>query len=178
MAHRHPSAAARNSRRRHTATARGTGRRCSPPPRRRLPRRLLRREAPTTVALLPDERAFATMRRYRSFRFDHYGAYRRATAGLLRTLAARTEHVQVTLLDPQDYADYCTTTGTNPDTAAARARYTADRQRRVLTYRGQRLTELVNRLRAVEATRPADTGAPSPQRPDKPKRPPSALTPD
>ncbi|MBB1256743.1 hypothetical protein H3146_25855 [Streptomyces sp. OF3] len=139
---------------------------------------MLRREAPTTVALLPDERAFATMRRYRSFRFDRYDAYRRETDGLLRALAARTEHVRVTLLDPGDYARYCATTGTDPDTAAARARYTADRQHPVLTYQGQRLTELIDRLRAADAARRAGRRPEPDNRPDQSKAPPGTLTPD
>ncbi|MEU8499099.1 hypothetical protein AB0C86_20590 [Streptomyces lavendulae] len=88
----------------------------------------LRREVPSTVGLLADPGDFAAMRDYRSFCFDHHDAYDdylRHIDALLRTLAAEGVHTTVALFDPDEYADYCTEHGLDPDTAAARTRFTA-----------------------------------------------------
>ncbi|CAM5520183.1 putative protein OS=Streptomyces lavendulae subsp. lavendulae OX=58340 GN=SLAV_30790 PE=4 SV=1 [Streptomyces lavendulae subsp. lavendulae] len=88
----------------------------------------LRREVPSTVGLLADPGDFAAMRDYRSFCFDHHDAYAdylRHVDALLRTLAAEGVPTTVALFDPDEYADYCTEHGLDPDTAAARTRFTA-----------------------------------------------------
>ncbi|MEV0267012.1 hypothetical protein AB0I49_37520 [Streptomyces sp. NPDC050617] len=88
-------------------------------------RRSLRREAPSTVALLADERDFAAMRRYETFSFDDHTAYLRQMEGLLKTLAAQGVHVTVALFDPVGYEEFCAHTRLDPDAPASRTRYTA-----------------------------------------------------
>ncbi|MCZ4123017.1 hypothetical protein [Streptomyces sp. H39-S7] len=89
-------------------------------------RRALRREAPSIVALLADERDFAAMRRHRGFPCEDHPEYLRQMDGLLRSLLSQGLSVTVTLFDPEEYAEYCADTGHDPDTPATRARYTAD----------------------------------------------------
>lgn len=85
----------------------------------------LRREVPGTVGLLADERDFAAMRKYRSFPFDDHRTYLGHVDSLLQALAAQGLHTTVALFDPREYEEYCRRTGIDPDTPAARARYTA-----------------------------------------------------
>lgn len=111
-------------------------------------RRMLRREVPSTVGLLADAGDFAAMRGYRSFTFDHhddYSDYLRHVDGLLRSLAAQGIHTTVALFDPDEYAEFCTEHGLDPDTAAARTRFTAELAGAgpVLPYTGQPIDELV-----------------------------------
>ncbi|QGV81716.1 hypothetical protein [Streptomyces ficellus] len=90
-------------------------------------RRALRREVPSTVAVIADEQDFTAMRhRYRSFTFDDHDTYLRQIEKLLETLATQGGHTTVALFDPEDYADYCTETGLDPDTPASRSRFTAE----------------------------------------------------
>ena len=100
-------------------------RRSGPPGRTRY-RRALRREAPTVIGLLLEERDFTAMTRYRTFPFDNYGRYLHHLDGLLRSLHAEGTHIAVTLFDPEGYAAYCDSTGQPPDTPATRARYVAE----------------------------------------------------
>ncbi|GAA0399542.1 hypothetical protein [Streptomyces luteireticuli] len=111
-------------------------------------RRKLRREAPSTVAVLADERDFATMRRYPSFGFDDHPAYLRHVEGLLRALAARGTHTSVALFDPVEYADYCDRSGLDPDSATSRTRYTAEiaATGSTVVYEGQPVARLLPRL--------------------------------
>ncbi|MFE4061737.1 hypothetical protein ACFXP3_36555 [Streptomyces sp. NPDC059096] len=88
-------------------------------------RRTLRREVPSIVGLLADERDFAAMRSYRSFTFDDHAAYLRQLDGLLRALAKQGVHTTVALFDPEEFAAYCADTGLDPDTPASRSRFTA-----------------------------------------------------
>ncbi|MFH8986149.1 hypothetical protein [Streptomyces varsoviensis] len=88
-------------------------------------RHLLRREVPSTVAVLADERDFAAMRRYETFAFDDHTAYLRQMEALLRTLAARGVHITVALFDPVGYEEYCAHARLDPDAPASRTRYTA-----------------------------------------------------
>ncbi|MEV0280162.1 hypothetical protein AB0I22_27745 [Streptomyces sp. NPDC050610] len=88
-------------------------------------RHQLRREAPSTVAVLADERDFAAMRRYETFSFDDHPAYLRQMEGLLRTLAAQGVHITVALFDPVGYEEFCARTRLDPDAPASRSRYTA-----------------------------------------------------
>ncbi|MEV0416310.1 hypothetical protein AB0I68_37580 [Streptomyces sp. NPDC050448] len=122
-------------------------------------RRMLRREVPGTVGLLADARDFAAMRGYRSFTFDHhddYTDYLRHVDGLLRSLAAQGIHTTVALFDPDEYAQFCTEHGIDPDTAEARTRFTAELAgtSAVLPYTGQPIDELVPLL-VDEAVRQA-----------------------
>jgi hypothetical protein len=89
-------------------------------------RRALRREAPSTVGLLVDREDFAAMRHYRSFTFDDHAVYLRQVEGLLRTLAAQGMHTTVVLFDPEDYAEFCTESGLDPDERTSRSRFTAE----------------------------------------------------
>ncbi|MEU8571107.1 hypothetical protein AB0C51_22655 [Streptomyces pathocidini] len=93
---------------------------------RRVTRRALRREVPSTVALLADERAFAAMRRYATFGFENHATYLREMEGLLRSLASQGVHTSVALFDPGEYAEFCEDTRLDPDLPDSRTRYTAD----------------------------------------------------
>ncbi|MDJ0346053.1 hypothetical protein QMK19_26070 [Streptomyces sp. H10-C2] len=119
-------------------------------PRRTSGRRALRREAPSIVALLAGERDFAAMRRYRGFpfAFEDHPRYLRQMDGLLRSLASQGLFVTVTLFDPGEYAEYCADTGQDPDTPAARARYTADITAggAAVAYTGQPVPRLIAQL--------------------------------
>ncbi|CAM5322391.1 hypothetical protein SCALM49S_08740 [Streptomyces californicus] len=108
-------------------------------------RRSLRREAPSIVGLLVDERDFAAMRRYRTFPFDDHTAYLHQVEGLLKTLAAQGTHATVALFDPEDYAEFCAESGIDADTGAGRSRFTAEiaAAGATVTYTGQRLSDLV-----------------------------------
>ncbi|MFF3755142.1 hypothetical protein ACFYYH_32660 [Streptomyces sp. NPDC002018] len=88
-------------------------------------RRRLRREIPSTVGLLADEQDFTAMRRYRTFTFDDHAAYLRQIDGLLTSLASRGVHTTVGLFDPEEFAEYCAERGLDPDSVAARNRFTA-----------------------------------------------------
>ncbi|MFI9153112.1 hypothetical protein [Streptomyces sp. NPDC053367] len=111
-------------------------------------RRVLRREIAGTIGLLTDEQDFRAMRRYRSFTFDDHTTYLRQVEALLRTRAAQGGHTTVALFDPQEYADYCTDTGLDPDKASSRTRFTAELAALgpALPYDGRPLTELVPAL--------------------------------
>ncbi|MFF4174280.1 hypothetical protein [Streptomyces sp. NPDC001744] len=111
-------------------------------------RRALRREIPSTVGLLADERDFAAMRRYRTFAFDDHLTYLREVESLLRTLATRGGHTTVALFDPEEYAAWCAETGTDPDLPASRSRFTAHLAATGahVTYTGQPLTALLPEL--------------------------------
>ncbi|WP_328316357.1 hypothetical protein [Streptomyces sp. NBC_00388] len=108
-------------------------------------RRALRREAPSTVGLLADEQDFAAMRRYRTFTFDDHPAYLQQVEGLLRALAAEEVHTTVALFDPEEYEQFCTTAGIDPDSAASRTRFTAGIAANGATvpYTGQPIDRLV-----------------------------------
>jgi hypothetical protein len=108
-------------------------------------RRALRREVPSTVALLAGARDFTAMRGYSSFTFDDHEHYLRQMESLLRSLAAQGIHVAVGRFDPHDYAEYCADTGQDPDSPYARTRYTADVTAGgpTVPYTGQSLDHLV-----------------------------------
>ncbi|WP_369383712.1 hypothetical protein [Streptomyces sp. cg36] len=111
-------------------------------------RRTLRKEAPSTVGLLADAYDFEAMTRYRTFTFDDHPGYLRHVDGLLRSLAAQGLHTTVALFDPEEYTDFCTATGIDPDTPAARTRFTAELAAAGarLTYTGQPIGTLVPEL--------------------------------
>ncbi|MER5935283.1 hypothetical protein [Streptomyces sp. NPDC002054] len=116
----------------------------------------LRREVPSTVGLVADAQDFAAMRGYRSFSFDDHQDYLRQVDALLRSLAADGIHTTVALFDPEEYAEYCAESGLDPDTAAARTRFTAELAGAGtgLPYTGQPIDELVPLL-VDEAVRQA-----------------------
>jgi hypothetical protein len=111
-------------------------------------RRVLRREVAGTIGLLTDEHDFRAMRHYRSFDFDDYATYREAVEDLLRTRAAQGFHTTVALFDPEEYADFCTDTGLNPDVPSSRARFTAEIATTgpTIPYDGQPLSDLTPAL--------------------------------
>ncbi|MDT3396735.1 hypothetical protein RKE29_08790 [Streptomyces sp. B1866] len=111
-------------------------------------RRALRREVPSTVALLADEDAFAAMRRYATFRFADHGVYLRRMEGLLRTLSSQGVHTTIALFDPAEFAEFCADTRLDPDSPASRTRYTAEvaAAGATVAYEGQPLDRLVPRL--------------------------------
>jgi hypothetical protein len=88
-------------------------------------RRRLRREVPSTVGLLADEQDFTAMRRYGTFTFDDHAVYLRQIDALLRSLTTQGVHTTVALFDPEEFAEFCTAGGLDPDTAAGRSRFTA-----------------------------------------------------
>lgn len=114
----------------------------------RASRRALRREVPSTVALLAADGDFTAMRGYRSFAFDDHADYLRQMHAVLRSLQAEGTHVSVVLFDPGEFADYCADTGQDPDTPASRTRYTAEVAAGGVTvpYQGQPVDQLVTRL--------------------------------
>ncbi|WP_414169858.1 hypothetical protein ACMATS_32035 [Streptoverticillium reticulum] len=112
-------------------------------------RRLLSREVTGTVAVLADERDFATMRRYRSFPiFGDHAAYLRQMERLLRTRTARGAHTSVALFDPAGYEEFCAEEHLDPDTPASRNRYTAEvaAAGTTVAYEGQPIRRLLPRL--------------------------------
>lgn len=111
-------------------------------------RRTLRREVPSTVALLTERGDFTRMRRYPSFDFDDHRHYLRQMEGLLRSLTAQGVHVRVALFDPVEYEEYADRTGQDPDAPATRTHYTADVAAGGpgVTYTGQPLDALVTQL--------------------------------
>ncbi|MGW2172692.1 hypothetical protein ACWC1C_19450 [Streptomyces sp. NPDC001705] len=119
-------------------------------------RRVLRREIAGTIGLLTDEHDFRAMRRYRSFTFHDHAAYLRQVEGLLRARAAEGTHTTIALFDPEEYADYCTTAGLDPDAPASRTRFTAELATNgpTVPYEGQPLTDLLPHL-VDEAVRQA-----------------------
>ncbi|RSN40938.1 hypothetical protein DMH12_35340 [Streptomyces sp. WAC 04229] len=108
-------------------------------------RRVLRREIAGTIGLLTDEHDFRAMRRYRSFTFHDHAAYLRQVEALLRARAAEGTHTTIALFDPEEYADYCTTAGLDPDAPASRTRFTAELATNgpTVPYEGQPLTDLL-----------------------------------
>ncbi|MFF3614296.1 hypothetical protein [Streptomyces sp. NPDC002580] len=108
-------------------------------------RRVLRREIAGTIGLLTDEQDFRAMRRYRTFAFDDHTTYLQQVEALLRTLAAQGRHTTVALFDPEEYAQYCSETGLEPDTPASRTRFTAELAATgpTVPYDGQPLDQLV-----------------------------------
>ncbi|MFJ9752426.1 hypothetical protein [Streptomyces chartreusis] len=111
-------------------------------------RRALRREVAATVGLLTDEHDFRAMRAYRSFAFADYSAYMQAVEDLLSTRGDQGTHTMLALFDPAEYADFCTESGIDPDTASSRSRYTAQLPATSPTvpYEGQPLTDLIPAL--------------------------------
>ncbi|MFF8969537.1 hypothetical protein [Streptomyces sp. NPDC014995] len=119
-------------------------------------RRVLRREIAGTIGLLTDEHDFRAMRRYRSFPFDDHATYLQQVEDLLKTRALQGIHTTVALFDPQEYAEFCTAQGLDPDVPAHRTRFTAQLATTgpTLPYEGQPLADLVPAL-VDEAVRQA-----------------------
>ncbi|WP_077801779.1 hypothetical protein [Streptomyces sp. JHA26] len=119
-------------------------------------RRVLHREIAGTIGLLTDEHDFRAMRRYRSFTFDDHAAYLRQVEALLRTRASQGSHTTIALFDPEDYAEFCSTAGLDPDLPATRARFTAELAATgpTVPYDGRPLADLVPTL-VDEAVRQA-----------------------
>lgn len=119
-------------------------------------RRALRREVAGTIGLLADEVDFAAMRRYRTFTFDDHKAYLRQAEGLLRAVASEGGHTTIALFDPEEYEEYCTEAGLDPDAPASRTRFTAELAATgpSVPYDGQPLSDLLPDL-VDEAVRQA-----------------------
>ncbi|MFF9810029.1 hypothetical protein ACF1G5_33830 [Streptomyces coeruleorubidus] len=111
-------------------------------------RRGLHREIAGTIGLLTDEHDFRAMRRYRSFTFDDHAAYLNHVEGLLRTRALQGSHTTVALFDPEEYAEFCTQKGLDPDNPSSRTRFTARLAVTgpTLPYEGQPLSDLLPAL--------------------------------
>ncbi|GGV00908.1 hypothetical protein GCM10010211_80290 [Streptomyces albospinus] len=118
--------------------------------------RALRREVPSTAAVLADERDFAAMRRYRTFPFDDHHSYLQQMEALLHTLASQGVHTTLSLFDPAAYEKYCAEHTLDPDHPDSRTRYTAAVACTGATvpYEGQPLAQLLPLLRE-EAARQA-----------------------
>ncbi|MDQ0579673.1 hypothetical protein [Streptomyces rishiriensis] len=119
-------------------------------------RSVLRREIAGTIGLLTDEHDFRAMRRYRTFPFDDHDEYLQHVEDLLRTRALQGTHTTVALFDPQEYAEYCTSRGLDPDIPAHRTRFTAELATTgpTIPYEGQPLADLLPAL-VDEAVRQA-----------------------
>lgn len=111
-------------------------------------RRTLRREVAGTVGVLTDAYDFDAMRGYRTFPFDDHRDYLQQLDGLLKTFASRQLHTTVALFDPEDFAEYCSEHGLDPDTPTSRSSYTAAITTRgsTVTYAGQSLDSLLPEL--------------------------------
>jgi hypothetical protein len=111
-------------------------------------RRVLRREIVGTIGLLTDEHDFGAMRRYRSFTFDDHATYLKQVEALLRSRASQGNHTTVALFDPEEYAEFCSERGLDPDNAASRTRFTAELATTgpSVPYEGQPLAELLPTL--------------------------------
>ncbi|MGW1373698.1 hypothetical protein ACWD6P_05375 [Streptomyces sp. NPDC002446] len=119
-------------------------------------RRTLRREVPSTAAVLADEQDFSAMRRYRTFPFDDHASYLQQMETLLRTLAAQGVLTTISLFDPAAYEKYCADLALDPDRPESRSRYTAAAARTgaTVTYEGEPLSQLLPLL-VQEADRQA-----------------------
>lgn len=119
-------------------------------------RRALRREIPSSAAVLADEQDFTAMRRYPTFPFDDHRSYLQQVETLLRSLAAQGVLTTLSLFDPAAYEKYCADLALDPDRPDSRSRYTAEvaRTGATLTYQGEPLTELLPLL-VEEADRQA-----------------------
>ncbi|MDT0460757.1 hypothetical protein RM550_34400 [Streptomyces sp. DSM 41527] len=119
-------------------------------------RRALRREIPSSAAVLADEQDFTAMRRYPTFPFDDHRSYLQQVETLLRSLAAQGVLTTLSLFDPAAYEKYCADLALDPDRPDSRSRYTAEvaRTGTTLTYRGEPLAELLPLL-VEEADRQA-----------------------
>ncbi|MEU3947183.1 hypothetical protein [Streptomyces sp. NPDC029526] len=111
-------------------------------------RRVLRREIAGTIGLLADEHDFRTMRRYRTFAFEDHTTYLHHVETLLRTRALQGGFTTLALFDPEEFADYCTRGGLDPDSPASRTRFTAELAATgpTVPYDGEPLTHLVPAL--------------------------------
>ncbi|MFD8229773.1 hypothetical protein ACFV16_37455 [Streptomyces massasporeus] len=119
-------------------------------------RRVLHREIAGTIGLLTDEHDFRAMRRYRTFTFADHATYLKQVESLLRTRALQGSHTTVALFDPEEYAEFCTQKGLDPDNASSRTRFTAQIAATgpTLPYDGRPLADLVPAL-VDEAVRQA-----------------------
>ncbi|MDT0613395.1 hypothetical protein [Streptomyces lancefieldiae] len=108
-------------------------------------RRVLRREIAGTIGVLTDEHDFRAMRRYRSFTFDDHAAYLQQVEALLRARASQGTHTTIALFDPEEYAQFCSAAGLDPDAHASRTRFTAELAANgpTLPYEGQALADLL-----------------------------------
>ncbi|MFJ7178717.1 hypothetical protein ACIQXA_20485 [Streptomyces massasporeus] len=119
-------------------------------------RRVLHREIAGTIGLLTDEHDFRAMRRYRTFTFADHATYLKQVESLLRTRALQGGHTTVALFDPEEYAEFCTQKGLDPDNPSSRTRFTARIAATgpTLPYDGRPLADLVPAL-VDEAVRQA-----------------------
>ncbi|SMQ14901.1 hypothetical protein SAMN06272771_1216 [Streptomyces sp. Ag82_O1-12] len=119
-------------------------------------RRVLHREIAGTIGLLTDEHDFRAMRRYRTFTFADHATYLKQVESLLRARALQGSHTTVALFDPEEYAEFCTQKGLDPDNPSSRTRFTAQIAATgpTLPYDGRPLTDLVPAL-VDEAVRQA-----------------------
>ncbi|MEU0218263.1 hypothetical protein ABZ281_25535 [Streptomyces sp. NPDC006265] len=119
-------------------------------------RRVLHREIAGTIGLLTDEHDFRAMRRYRTFTFADHETYLKQVESLLRTRALQGSHTTVALFDPEEYAEFCTQKGLDPDNPSSRTRFTAQIAATgpTLPYDGRPLSDLVPAL-VDEAVRQA-----------------------
>src|ERR1044072_6444213 len=115
----------------------------------------LRREVPSTVALLAAEDDFGAMRRYAAFGFDDHARDLRRMEGLLRVLSSQGVHTTVALFDPVAYQEYCAHSRLDPDTPTSRSRYTAEvpSTGATVVYEGQPISQLLPRLITVAEER-------------------------
>ncbi|GGV66773.1 hypothetical protein ABZ178_33960 [Streptomyces massasporeus] len=119
-------------------------------------RRVLHREIAGTIGLLTDEHDFRAMRRYRTFTFADHATYLKQVESLLKTRALQGSHTTVALFDPEEYAEFCTQKGVDPDNPSSRTRFTAQIAATgpTLPYDGRPLADLVPAL-VDEAVRQA-----------------------
>nr|WP_202120946.1 hypothetical protein [Streptomyces sp. BA2] len=106
------------------------------------------REVVGTIGLLADEHDFLVMRDYRTFTFTDFETYLKAFDDLLSSRGTQGTPTAVVLFDPQDYVDFCTDTGLDPDSPSSRARFTMQLATKgpAIQYDGQPLADLIPTL--------------------------------
>ncbi|MGW0337100.1 hypothetical protein ACWD0J_35630 [Streptomyces sp. NPDC003011] len=113
-------------------------------------------DVPAVIGVLGDPVDFHAMRRLAAVPLEDYGAYLRHVEALLRSHTAKGQHTIAVLLDPTDYADFCSQRSIDPADPLSRALFTATEAASSahVVYEGQDLRELMGTLaeRAVEQT--------------------------
>ncbi|MGW3308238.1 hypothetical protein ACWDG9_16815 [Streptomyces sp. NPDC001073] len=111
-------------------------------------------EVPAVIGIISDPVDFHAMRRLSAVPLDDYDAYLRHVEALLRSHTANGQHTLAVLLDPTDYADFCSQHSIDPAAPLSRALFTATEATSAahVVYEGQDLRELIGALsdRAIE----------------------------
>ncbi|MEU5476873.1 hypothetical protein [Streptomyces mirabilis] len=105
-------------------------------------------EVPAVIGILGDPVDFHAMRRLAAVPLDDYDAYLRHVEALLRSHTDNGQHTLAVLLDPTDYAEFCSQRSIDPADPLSRALFTATEAASAahIVYEGQDLRELMGAL--------------------------------